>query len=424
MRLAPLMDILIDSSQAGAPGRHIYEPIFTVRSIIEHAKRYDQEAAILFLDFEKAFDSVDHQYIFSTMQAMHIPDEFIRWASLAFTDTYGQCIVNGKMSPGFALPGGGRQGDSLFPLIFALVMQGLKTSIDTTYNPHGRHIQGVQVPFSTKKIKIPQYVDDSAICITQMADFDTAYEAIQRFCSASGMRINWDKTIGMWIGKWMQAPPCPEIRVSQTHSIKFVDDHGHYITRLRYLGIMCGHVAAAAGWRAARDAAYSNTVARISPTETDRGRVLIGNAVFVGKINFPVAAEVVPETDRNDMAKMLRFAVQGKGAKILSHKVLLSGPSDGNPIRLVDVKRHVTTLHAKPLVRIVSHHHPTDHEHFWTWDLHVIARRVKLVTVDQLLSSIIPVPDVITIADPLVAQAVKAFRDMQFRAVKPHIRES
>jgi len=43
------------------------------------------------------------------------------------------------------------------------------------------------------------------------------------------------------------------------------------------------------------------------------------------------------------------------------------------------------------------------------------------VTVDQLLSSVVPVPAVITAADPLVAQAVTAFRDMRFGAPKPQL---
>ena len=40
---------------------------------------------------------------------------------------------------------------------------------------------------------------------------------------------------------------------------------------------------------------------------------------------------------------------------------------------------------------------------------------------DQLLASKVPVPTVVTVADPLVAQAVTAFRDMKFGSPKPQI---
>ena len=82
--------------------------------------------------FEKAFDNVSHDYVKELMHAMNISkkdnndqyDGFIRWTSLAFTETKAQCIINGKLSPGFKLPGGGRQGDNLFPLIFSIVGHG------------------------------------------------------------------------------------------------------------------------------------------------------------------------------------------------------------------------------------------------------------------------------------------------------------
>ena len=39
-----------------------------------------------------------------------------------------------KLSPGFKLhvPGGGRQGDNLFPLLFDIVVHGLKILVDTS----------------------------------------------------------------------------------------------------------------------------------------------------------------------------------------------------------------------------------------------------------------------------------------------------
>ena len=95
---------------------------------------------------------------------------------------------------------------------------------------------------------------------------------------------------------------------------------------------MCGHVPPALGWGSIKDAISTATLARISPSDSDRGKVLIANAIFVGKINFPAAAEIVPTTVKNEMAKILRFTLSGKGATLLKHDVLLSGPSDGNPV--------------------------------------------------------------------------------------------
>ena len=60
---------------------------------------------MIFLDFEKAFDSVDHQFTFKMMEKLGLPPQFIQWTKLAFTNTTAACIVNGKLSRPFKLPG-------------------------------------------------------------------------------------------------------------------------------------------------------------------------------------------------------------------------------------------------------------------------------------------------------------------------------
>ena len=97
------------------------------------------------LDFEKAFDSANHQFTFDVMKAFNIPEEFIRWTSLAFIDTQACCIINGKQSNFFDLPRGGRQGDNLYPLIFTIVVQALNHMINSTT------AQGIELPNGTIK---------------------------------------------------------------------------------------------------------------------------------------------------------------------------------------------------------------------------------------------------------------------------------
>jgi hypothetical protein len=106
-KLSPKLKFIIDDEQTGVPGKTISEPIYTVQSIIHQINKIKQDGALIFLDFEKAFDSVDHNYTFTMMKAMNIHDNFIKWSKLGFTQTSAQCIVNGGLSSGFPLPGGG-----------------------------------------------------------------------------------------------------------------------------------------------------------------------------------------------------------------------------------------------------------------------------------------------------------------------------
>ena len=104
-KLGPHLYNILDDIQFCQPGKEIGELILNYQALIDDCERSDSEAALAFLDFEKAFDSVDHEFTFTMLQAVGLPKEFIQWAKLAFTNTQACLIINGKRSPFFPLPG-------------------------------------------------------------------------------------------------------------------------------------------------------------------------------------------------------------------------------------------------------------------------------------------------------------------------------
>ena len=156
------------------------------------------KGAFFLIDFEKAFDSVDHQFIFDIMEKLGFPSEFIKWTKLGFTSTQASLIINGKLTSFFDLPGGGRQGDNLFPLIFAIVVQGLASLINKS------DAAGIRV--GDKYHKIVQYADDSTLLVSEDSDWAIYNTCITIFCEASGMVINWSKSKGLWLGSWITIP--------------------------------------------------------------------------------------------------------------------------------------------------------------------------------------------------------------------------
>ena len=75
---------------------------------------------------------MDHGFLFRMLKELGFPPNFIKLTHLAFTKTHASLIINGKRTKGFDLPGGGRQGDNLFPLLFALVVHGLTLAVKNT----------------------------------------------------------------------------------------------------------------------------------------------------------------------------------------------------------------------------------------------------------------------------------------------------
>ena len=83
----------------------------------------DKEGLLLQVDFEKAFDSVEHAFLFSTLEAMGIGDYLIKLIKVAFQGCMSYANVNGFLSSPIYLMRGLHQGSPLSPILFLLVAQ-------------------------------------------------------------------------------------------------------------------------------------------------------------------------------------------------------------------------------------------------------------------------------------------------------------
>ena len=79
LRLGKILPSVISNDQTGIPGRNIATNLHTLNDIVKYANSKNAEAYILFLDQEKAFDKVDHQFLPKTLKHLNFGDNFISW---------------------------------------------------------------------------------------------------------------------------------------------------------------------------------------------------------------------------------------------------------------------------------------------------------------------------------------------------------
>ena len=396
-RLSPLLQHIIDPTQAGAPGQTMSDPIHTIQALTHYLQKEKERhhnsttckhaGAILLLDFAKAFDSVDHQFTFRIMQAMNIHPEFIRYAKLGFTQTTAACIINGKHSKTFPLPGGGRQGDNLYPLVFSLVMQGLAIAIRNQEDLEGNKIQGIQVPHSDIFLTLNQFVDDSGIFIgdNHRRDLDIAYKAITLFCSASGMEINWSKTEAMWIGRYNKNQPFTQT----THNppIKFTDPQGQYNTILKYLGILVGPgVQLHTGAQKILTQIRNKALIGVNHSTTIKAKILNANANLISQLPPLVQHSPISPTMAKKIVNQIKQSTCGKFPQI-PIKHLMTKMEHGSILTLINVNKYIHTLSAKSLVQMINTQTPCTYHFFWAEALHNIAIHHKFRHIDHLLAS-------------------------------------
>ena len=160
--------------------------IHLVRDLIEMANRDDDTAAFLFLDQEKAFDRVNHDFLFKTMQAFGIGDTFISWVRTIYSNATSILNINGFFSEKIKLQRGVRQGCPLSALLYVLVIEVL--AIQLRLNPN---IVGFKV--GGEKIVSAHYMDDTTIIIKQNRCFKEVIkelESYEKATDAPELRMN------------------------------------------------------------------------------------------------------------------------------------------------------------------------------------------------------------------------------------------
>ncbi len=92
--------------------------------VMEHFdNNKEEEGLVLQVDFEKAFDSVQHSFLFKTLKCMGFGDYLIKLVKIAFRGCVSYVNINGFLSPPVYLGRGLHQGSPLSPILFLLVAQ-------------------------------------------------------------------------------------------------------------------------------------------------------------------------------------------------------------------------------------------------------------------------------------------------------------
>ena len=65
-------------------GRFIGKSVRVNNNLIEHINREDEEGILFSSDIEKAFDSVDHNFLFATLKRYGFGTEFVNFIKTLF----------------------------------------------------------------------------------------------------------------------------------------------------------------------------------------------------------------------------------------------------------------------------------------------------------------------------------------------------
>ena len=194
-RLKLVLPKLIDNDHNGfLKGRFIGENIRLIDSVINFTAAKNIPGLLVFLDFEKAFDTIEWPFIHKTFHHFNFGSSILRWIKLFYHDVESCTLNNGWSSNLFKLERGVRQGCPLSPYLFILCAEVLADAIRKHNNIKGIFVDG-------QEIKISLYADDTTLILDgSRASFQNSLQILEFFRAISGLRLNYKKTEALWIG--------------------------------------------------------------------------------------------------------------------------------------------------------------------------------------------------------------------------------
>jgi len=117
-----LPSLIMPDQTAYVANRFLGESVRLISDVLETTKKLNIGGFMLTIDIEKAFDSVDHTFLFAILEKQGFDPEFIDWVKV-LRKNQESTVMNGGTSTGyFPLNRGSRQGDRISAYLFILVI--------------------------------------------------------------------------------------------------------------------------------------------------------------------------------------------------------------------------------------------------------------------------------------------------------------
>ncbi len=143
---------------------------------------------LLSLNAEKAFDRVEWDFLFYVLEKFGFGSKCRHWVKVLYTSPVAAVCTNNNLSPLFSLQRGTRQGCTLSPLLFALVIEPLAVALRERSTIKGIHRGDIEH-------KVSLYADDMLVYLSHpLTSLPALIELLNDFGKISGYKINMQKS--------------------------------------------------------------------------------------------------------------------------------------------------------------------------------------------------------------------------------------
>ena len=194
-RIETILSSLIHSDQTGfIKGRFIGQNVPLLNDIMEYTEAKNLPGILLFIDFRKAFDTIEWNFIHKCIELYNFGPNIRKWLSILYNNVESGVLNAGFMTNYFKVSRGVRQGCPLSPILFVLAVEVLALKIR-----QDQSCRGIELP-NGQNAKISQFEDGTTLISQDTNSLRNAMNIVNSFGVLSGLQLNKKKTKALWIG--------------------------------------------------------------------------------------------------------------------------------------------------------------------------------------------------------------------------------
>ncbi|KAJ9564542.1 hypothetical protein OSB04_000508 [Centaurea solstitialis] len=150
--------IISDVQSTFLKGRSILDGVLVANETVSCLKSLKRKALVFKVDFEKAYDSVNWDFLLDVLESMGFGIKWRKWIRSCLMTSKISILVNGSPTEEFQMEKGIRQGHPLAPFLFLVVAEGLHVLVEEALDKG--LFKGIKVGLNDVVLSHLQYVDD------------------------------------------------------------------------------------------------------------------------------------------------------------------------------------------------------------------------------------------------------------------------
>jgi len=119
-----------DNQYGFQKGKSTMEPMFCLRMLQEKCREYNKELHMVFVDLEKAYDTIPRDLIWYSLRRRGVPEAYVEIIKDMYRDCTTQVVTEAGETDEFTIEVGLHQGSALSPLLFILILDVITEDID------------------------------------------------------------------------------------------------------------------------------------------------------------------------------------------------------------------------------------------------------------------------------------------------------